>query len=679
MRAWLAILFTLGLLAASRVISALIYFDLTWILIWATSLWAGIDSSKIQLNRYKLAMACRPAALFCLCALLWIFIFPWYLWARYKIKTGTATLKEEPSGNVSPFRLFLRRFSRIAERVAEWCLIGLVGLKIVLSLFCLEEYWRGQRVWENYRQAWEAKGETFDWDSLIPPPVPDSRNIFSAPRMSEWFIKNPGPAAIPDDLAGPLNHTNTASTVLIAELRVEPPGASIDAGAADASLRLDDPESRRRMRELVQARIGPSAFGARSADTFLARPFDSNQFKPLRVRVEADRHLAYRDLIVLFRDNDSGSGPVIIRAAGTNLFHVLTTFWAAADYLKWTDPGERNFDMMREALKRPYARMAGDYNNPPMIPLPNFVALRLVAQTLAQRAQCHLLLGQPDKALRELTLMRDLCRLTEGAPTGKPMTLVAAMINAAVTGLYVETIADGFRLHTWQEPQIVTLQKQLEQINLPPFLVEAIHCERLSCGRIIQTGVMAKLGTRRVPNATLWQKIRNVRPPNILGGFFYLNLVNVDQLQRKAIASIDPVQRIVLPKKAADFQNETDRISRHFSPYTFFAAVMVPDFSKAVQTCGYDQTRADVAQLACALERYRFAHGRYPEKLDDLLPQFIGQLPHDIVGGQSLKYRCPADGGFVLYSIGWNETDDGGRLVPSSYDQGDWGWRQFSD
>ena len=39
------------------------------------------------------------------------------------------------------------------------------------------------------------------------------------------------------------------------------------------------------------------------------------------------------------------------------------------------------------------------------------------------------------------------------------------------------------------------------------------------------------------------------------------------------------------------------------------------------------------AQIACALERYRLAHGEYPETLDALVPQFIEKVPHDIIGG----------------------------------------------
>ncbi|MDB6028174.1 MAG: hypothetical protein JWM68_4397 [Verrucomicrobiales bacterium] len=68
--------------------------DLVWIVILLTAPWAAIDSSKIQLRRYKSGIAYGPIALFVLCLLLWIVAFPWYLSMRYKIRTRTAVLKE---------------------------------------------------------------------------------------------------------------------------------------------------------------------------------------------------------------------------------------------------------------------------------------------------------------------------------------------------------------------------------------------------------------------------------------------------------------------------------------------------------------------------------------------------------------------------------------------------------
>jgi hypothetical protein len=89
-----------------------------------------------------------------------------------------------------------------------------------------------------------------------------------------------------------------------------------------------------------------------------------------------------------------------------------------------------------------------------------------------------------------------------------------------------------------------------------------------------------------------------------------------------------------------------------------------------------------LARTAIALERYRLAHGEYPGSLDALAPQFMEKVPHDIIGGQPLHYRRTNDGQFVLYSVGWNETDDGGVVVfakgstPSvDINQGDWVWR----
>jgi hypothetical protein len=59
-----------------------------------TALWAAIDSSKIHLRLYKSGIACHPVVLFFGIALLWIIGFPWYLSMRYKIKIGTAILKD---------------------------------------------------------------------------------------------------------------------------------------------------------------------------------------------------------------------------------------------------------------------------------------------------------------------------------------------------------------------------------------------------------------------------------------------------------------------------------------------------------------------------------------------------------------------------------------------------------
>ena len=111
--------------------------------------------------------------------------------------------------------------------------------------------------------------------------------------------------------------------------------------------------------------------------------------------------------------------------------------------------------------------------------------------------------------------------------------------------------------------------------------------------------------------------------------------------------------------------------SSHRSLYTFLAVRWpFPDHSRAFLTTAKNQTQVHEALIACALERYRLAHNAYPETLDALVPQFLAQIPPDLIGGQPLHYRRADDGKFLLYSVGWNETDDGGK--PGSDD--DWVW-----
>ncbi len=91
---WMAILLTVALLGACVVIYRLTGFDLSWIMVIGTALWAAVDSAKIHLKRYECGISYGPVVLFFGFVLLWFIAFPWYLIVRHKIKTGTAILKD---------------------------------------------------------------------------------------------------------------------------------------------------------------------------------------------------------------------------------------------------------------------------------------------------------------------------------------------------------------------------------------------------------------------------------------------------------------------------------------------------------------------------------------------------------------------------------------------------------
>ena len=104
--------------------------------------------------------------------------------------------------------------------------------------------------------------------------------------------------------------------------------------------------------------------------------------------------------------------------------------------------------------------------------------------------------------------------------------------------------------------------------------------------------------------------------------------------------------------------------------------MLLPALNRVMLKTAAAQTAVNQAAIACAVERHRLANGHFPEKLDALVPQFISKMPYDLLTGEPYKYRRTDDGRFVLYSVGWDEKDDGGVSGKTLFDdqQGDWVW-----
>jgi hypothetical protein len=118
-------------------------------------------------------------------------------------------------------------------------------------------------------------------------------------------------------------------------------------------------------------------------------------------------------------------------------------------------------------------------------------------------------------------------------------------------------------------------------------------------------------------------------------------------------------------------------------PYRFLATtslVFPANPARSSQRFIYSEAFARMARVSCALERYRLVHGNYPEKLAALAPQFLPDLPVDVINGGPLFFRNIDSDHFLLYSIGWNGKDDDGRVVQrqsswGDHSEGDWVWK----
>ncbi len=88
--------------------------------------------------------------------------------------------------------------------------------------------------------------------------------------------------------------------------------------------------------------------------------------------------------------------------------------------------------------------------------------------------------------------------------------------------------------------------------------------------------------------------------------------------------------------------------------------LLLPAVGKVQQAADRAEQIQDNLTVAFALEAYRREQGGYPKTLDALAPRYLPAVPRDQFSGKELIYR-PAAAGYLLYSVGVNGKDEGGR------------------
>lgn len=110
-----------------------------------------------------------------------------------------------------------------------------------------------------------------------------------------------------------------------------------------------------------------------------------------------------------------------------------------------------------------------------------------------------------------------------------------------------------------------------------------------------------------------------------------------------------------------------DQIERYFVQ-SVFARRQVLQFDRLDLTVTKELAEQAALIVALAAQEYYRNNGDFPETLDELAGDYLDEVPSDPfarVASQQMIYRRKDDGALV-YSIGENETDDGGRFEPST-------------
>jgi hypothetical protein len=84
---------------------------------------------------------------------------------------------------------------------------------------------------------------------------------------------------------------------------------------------------------------------------------------------------------------------------------------------------------------------------------------------------------------------------------------------------------------------------------------------------------------------------------------------------------------------------------------------LIPSTAATFTTKCHSKIRLDATRTLLALRAYQLAHGRLPDHLSELVPEFMDQVPVDDFDGQPLRYSPEKK---IVYSVGKNLKDDGG-------------------
>ncbi len=93
--------------------------------------------------------------------------------------------------------------------------------------------------------------------------------------------------------------------------------------------------------------------------------------------------------------------------------------------------------------------------------------------------------------------------------------------------------------------------------------------------------------------------------------------------------------------------------------YAKLTRVLAPVSERALQRRDTSLARSQLCRMALELKAYKARNGHYPDTLAALQQHLAWDIPEDVFSGGPLIYRLSGDG-FVLYSVGPDEIDNGG-------------------
>ena len=115
--------------------------------------------------------------------------------------------------------------------------------------------------------------------------------------------------------------------------------------------------------------------------------------------------------------------------------------------------------------------------------------------------------------------------------------------------------------------------------------------------------------------------------------------------------------------QTANLETMKEQLNKALYNSPMLMKIELPAFEKVGELSWRVKTQRDGLITTLAILRYRQQTGKYPDSLDELLNKgFINKMPYDVYRNGPLTYR-KTDNNFILYSLGEDLVDNGGKVI----------------
>lgn len=329
-------------------------------------------------------------------------------------------------------------------------------------------------------------------------------------------------------------------------------------------------------------------------------------------------------------------------------------------------PSAPLLEEIAQAVRRPGVCWPLDYSKGLMTPVPHITLLLRSAQVFQRRALAELAAGRPENAFADV---QTLLKLASAA--GSDPLIIAKLLEMSILHIASTVISDGLDRHSWSDAQLAEFSSELLRIDLLTSVANGFRVESVLVLQIdnksldILLSGVSRNSAHRFASA-LW--------PN---GWIDASKAELIGFHQRVIAALESPEEF--PSTVTTLKDDFVRNPGWKKIRNPIISQVVSPLLGSVSRCAYTQTILQSLGTACAVERYRLAHGRLPDALQDLVPAFLASVPADPLTGQPLHYKLTDTGSALIYGTGWNQTDDAGSGVGDEPKKGrfrklpDWG------